>query len=202
MRAPDRKGTVASFFTYWDGPGFTPEGWNELDVEIVPSVTNNPLSLNVIYGDGKEKKEEHDYAHGYNPANEWHTYEMEWTPDYIAFTIDGVEIKHLDVSSVDAVKYINKAQSLRMNFWTPIDHAWGDGFDPKDMPWFVAYDFVEVFTWDETLNQFEFHWRDDFDDFNADRWHKAEGGFEANSSIFYPENVYTSHGNLVIKMET
>ena len=53
MRAPDRKGTVASFFTYWDGPGFKPEGWNELDVEIVPSVTDNPLSLNVIYGDGK-----------------------------------------------------------------------------------------------------------------------------------------------------
>ena len=22
MKAPDRKGTVASFFTYWDGPNF------------------------------------------------------------------------------------------------------------------------------------------------------------------------------------
>ena len=38
MKAPDRKGTVASFFTYWDGPNFSPTGWNELDIEIVPSI--------------------------------------------------------------------------------------------------------------------------------------------------------------------
>ena len=38
MKAPNKKGTVASFFTYWNGPNFYPGGWNELDVEIVPSV--------------------------------------------------------------------------------------------------------------------------------------------------------------------
>ena len=38
MKAPDRKGTVSSFFTYWDGPNFYPGGWNELDIEVVPSV--------------------------------------------------------------------------------------------------------------------------------------------------------------------
>ena len=97
MKAPNRKGTVMSFFTYWDGPGFFPGGWNELDIEIAPSVQKNPLSLNVLYGDGKETKlEEHDYAHGFNPLDEWHTYEMEWTPQYISFSIDGVEMRHLD----------------------------------------------------------------------------------------------------------
>ena len=55
MKAPDKKGTVSSFFTYWDGPNFFTGGWNELDCEIVPSVEDNPLSLNVIYGDGKNK---------------------------------------------------------------------------------------------------------------------------------------------------
>ena len=38
MKAPDRMGTVASIFTYFDGPDYSPEGWNELDMEIVPSV--------------------------------------------------------------------------------------------------------------------------------------------------------------------
>ena len=38
MKAPNRMGTVMSFFTYWDGPGFFPGGWNELDIEIAPSV--------------------------------------------------------------------------------------------------------------------------------------------------------------------
>jgi beta-glucanase (GH16 family) len=52
MKAPNRKGTVASFYTFWDGPGFYPGGWNEIDFNVVPSVEENPLSTNLIYGDG------------------------------------------------------------------------------------------------------------------------------------------------------
>jgi hypothetical protein len=88
-----------------------------------------------------------------------------------------------------------------MNFWTPTFHSWGDGFDPVDMPWYVLYDYVEVFNYDEHTGEFIFDWRDDFDAFDSGRWHKASGGFEANSSVFYPSNVYTSGGNLVLKME-
>ena len=62
MKAPDKKGTVSSFFTYWDGPHFTPSEWNELDIEIVPSVEHSPFSMNIIYGDGHDKKESHQYA--------------------------------------------------------------------------------------------------------------------------------------------
>ena len=201
MKAPDRKGTVASFFTYWDGPGFFPGGWNELDIEIAPSMEKNPLSLNVLYGDGKKTKlEQHDYAHGFNPRDEWHTYEMEWTPQYISFSIDGVEMRHLD-DTFAAVKAQTKAQNLRMNFWTPTGHPWGEGLNDKDMPWYALYDYVEVFTWNEHTNEFDFKWRDDFEDFDQDRWHKAEGGFESNTSEFHHDNVYTSHGKLVLKME-
>ena len=74
-----------------------------------------------------------------------------------------------------------------MNFWTPVDHPWSEGFDDKTMPWYLLYDYVEVYEWNEPTNEFTFKWRDDFEDFNVDRWHKAEGGFEANSSTFCPE---------------
>jgi len=201
MKAPDRKGTVSSFFTYWDGPGFYPGGWNELDVEIVPSVAKNPLSTNVIFGDGHNKLEDHDYAKSFDPKSDWHVYEFEWTPDYISFSVDGNELRHLSADSSEAVKFLKKAQSVRMNFWTPTFEAWGAGFDASDMPWYVLYDYVEVFTYNEKANEFEFHWRDDFNAFDSGRWHKASGGFEANSSVFYPQNVYTSGGNLVLKME-
>ena len=200
MKAPDRKGTVSSFFTYWDGPGFYQGGWNELDVEIVPSVESNPFSMNIIYGDGHNKLESHDYAHDFQPSTDWHTYEMSWTPDYISWAIDGMEIRHVPTTDA-AVEFMQKAQSLRMNFWTPTFHSWGDGFDPVDMPWYVLYDYVEVFNYDEHTGEFIFDWRDDFDAFDSGRWHKASGGFEANSSVFYPSNVYTSGGNLVLKME-
>ena len=88
-----------------------------------------------------------------------------------------------------------------MNFWTPTFHSWGAGLDPVDMPWYVLYDYVEVFTYDDIHNEFKFHWRDDFNYFDSGKWHKAAGGFESSTSVFHPENVYTSHGHLVLKME-
>ena len=38
MKSENREGTVASFFTYWGGPNWSVGQWNEIDVEIVPSV--------------------------------------------------------------------------------------------------------------------------------------------------------------------
>ena len=96
---------------------------------------------------------------------------------------------------------MNKEQSLRMNFWTPTFHSWGHGLDTSDMPWFLLYDYVEVHNWNHETNEFELLWRDDFDNFDDNRWHKASGGFDANSSVFHPNNVSVKAGNLVLKME-
>lgn len=38
IKTGNHYGTVASFFTYWDGPNWHESEWNEIDVEIVPSV--------------------------------------------------------------------------------------------------------------------------------------------------------------------
>lgn len=202
MKAPDKKGTVASFFTYWDGPNFKPSEWNELDIEIVPSVETSPFSMNMIFGDGKTKKESHNYANGFNPHEDWHIYEMEWTPDYVSWKIDGKEVRNSSMKdSSQALSHMHKPQSLRMNFWTPTFSSWGHGLDPVDMPWYVLYDYVEVFHYDTTTKKFNLYWHDDFDTFDFSRWHKATGGFEANSSVFDSANAYTKEGNLVLKME-
>ena len=55
MKAPNKKGTVTSFYTFWDGPGFYTGGWNEIDFNLVPSVDDGPISMNAIYGDGHNK---------------------------------------------------------------------------------------------------------------------------------------------------
>ena len=146
MKAPNKKGTVASFFTYWNGPDFYPTGWNELDIEIVPSVSQNPLSMNIIYGDNKSKRETHDYMRGFDPSDEWHIYEMAWTPDYIAWSIDNKEVRRVD-SSDPSIQYMKKGQSIMMNFWTPTFESWGKGLNAVDMPWYVMYDYVETYTW-------------------------------------------------------
>jgi len=96
---------------------------------------------------------------------------------------------------------MNKAQSLRMNFWTPEFSSWGHSLRAESMPWYVLYDYVEVYKYDAAANEFHLHWRDDFNIFDAARWRKANGSFEANSSVFHTSNVYTEGGNLVLKME-
>ena len=128
MKAPDEPGTVSAFFTYWNGPNFYSGGWNELDYEIVPSVKGNPLSMNIIYGDGHSKRESHDYHRNFDPKDAWHIYEMEWTPHYISWTIDHNEIRRVEGAD-PAVRYMNKQQSIMMNFWTPTFESWGKGLN-------------------------------------------------------------------------
>ena len=52
MLPTQAKGTVTSLFTYWDGPNWYLGGWNEIDMEIVPSSAPNGFSRNIIFGNG------------------------------------------------------------------------------------------------------------------------------------------------------
>ena len=202
MKAPNKKGTVASFFTYWNGPDFFPEGWNELDIEIVPSIEENPLSLNVIYGDGHSRHESHEYKKNFDPKDDWHIYEIKWTPEFIAWSIDLKEVRRVTKNKDNAVKFTEKPQSIMMNFWTPTFDSWGKGFDPKDMPWTVEYDYVETYIYNQKTDSFEFQWRDEFDTFDTGRWHKTDNTtFDANSTTFRASQAYINEGNLVLKME-
>ena len=201
MRAPNRMGTVSSFFTYWNGPNFYTGGWNELDIEIVPSVMHSPFSMNAIYGDGDKKLESHDYVKNFDPLDDWHIYEMVWHPKYIAWSLDGHEVRRIK-SDDPSVKYMNKGQSLMMNFWTPTFDSWGHGFHPIDMPWYCIYDYVETYTYNHGTNGFDFHWKDNFDSFDTARWHKSDNTtFDHNSTTFRASQAFVHSGNLVLKME-
>lgn len=147
MKAPNEKGTVSSIFTYWDGPGFYSGGWNEIDLNVVPSVSGTPLSTNVVYGDGHKKHEDHAYSGSNSLNNDWHTYAFEWTPEYIAWFVDDREVRRIEAGHDEAVNFLHKESTLRLNFWTPTFHEWAEGFNPSDMPWFVLFDYVEFFNW-------------------------------------------------------
>lgn len=199
MKHPNKRGTVSSIYTFWDGPGFYPGGWNEIDMNIVPSVAGTPLSTNVVYGDGLNKSEDHAY-HAAGGDSDWHTYTIEWTPNHVFWWIDDHEVRDME-SDRDAVKYLHKDQHLRLNFWTPTFHAWGADFNAADMPWYLLFDWIEVYNWNKDTGAFDMAWRDDFNTFDQTRWHKVSGGFEGNSSSFSPQNAYVSGGNLVLKLE-
>ena len=145
FKASGKKGTVSSFFTYWEGDEHHPwskAGWNELDVEIVPSM-DDPYSTNIIYAG---QKKDHAYIKNADAATGWHTYWVEWTPEYIAWWYDGEEVRHVEGEA--SQRDIKKFSNLRMDFWTPEAAGWGDDFNDKAMPWYTQYKWVEVQDYD------------------------------------------------------
>ena len=126
---------------------------------------------------------------------------MAWTPEFVSWSIDNTEVRRVK-SDDPSLKFLNKGQSVMMNFWTPTFESWGKGFNAADMPWYVMYDYVETFTYNSETNGFDFHWRDDFVTFDSERWHKSDNTtFDANSTTFRASQSYIKDGHLVLKME-
>ena len=109
---------------------------------------------------------------------------MEWTPDYIQWSINGNVCRREDGSA--AVKYQNKPQVIMMNFWTPTFNGWKDNFSEEGLPWFAKYDWVRVEKYNPQTRGFDWHWQDDFNNFDFNRWVKSENwSFGQNSSTFF-----------------
>lgn len=93
-------------FTFWNGDdkmNWSENEWNEIDVELVPSIEGYSFNTNLIY-----KNHSHDGMGipNFNPADDWHTYGIEWTPEYIAWTLDGAEVRRR--TGTESVHDMNK----------------------------------------------------------------------------------------------
>ena len=141
-----------------------------------------------------------------DPGTDWHTYQVEWTPDYVSWSYDGKEVSTQRATDGGkagaAVRWLRERdQHLIMNFWTPT-FWWGGGLNDDSMPWYAEYDWVQVETYDERTKSFNFHWKDEFDYIDRSRWEVAwNGGFPMNTCEWSHDNVYTRDGSLVLKME-
>lgn len=84
MKSADREGMLASFFTYFDGTGI----WNEIDLEIMGRYDDD-VQFNVI------APTQSNLGHvpmSSSPHQNYHIYAFEWTPAYVSWFVDGVEV--------------------------------------------------------------------------------------------------------------
>ena len=143
---------------------------------------------------------------GMNQSNsisheEFHTYAFEWTPDYIAWFIDGVETYR---QTGEHISTMNLPQKIMMNIWNPEYENWVGVWANSSLPTFSYYDWVSYasFTPDSgntgTTNNFTSEWHDDFDTYNPDRWGKATHTFSGNKCDFIEENVVFQDGKLIL----
>jgi hypothetical protein len=191
-------GTLATFFLYHDFTTSTAD-WNEIDLEILGRYSDD-LQFTTITP-YQSIQNSHTYVN-FNPADDYHVYAFEWTPDYVAWFVDGEELYR---QTGDHISTLTRAQKIMMNIWAP-DNAdsWTGEWNPDILPLFAYYDWVSYAVYTPgvgntgTDNNFLLSWRDDFDNFDTDRWQTATHTWNGNRVDFTPENVIFKDGKLIL----
>lgn len=196
LKSTAREGVLASFFTYHDGD--VAANWNELDIEILGRY-DREVQFNAITPGQTHHVRHHPVA--FNPHLDFHVYAIEWTPSYVAWFIDEVEVYR----QTDAhVATLNKPQKIMMNIWNPVYSNWVGAWNAEVLPAFAHYDWVSYSAYTPgsgtrgTDNNFTLQWRDDFDSWNQTRWAKATHTFDGNQCDFVPENVVFQNGMMIL----
>ena len=193
-------GVVSSMFLYYDDSlrgGEDP--WREVDIEVLGKSPEG-FQTNIITGNASKKIMSEDHHDLPTPANKaYQTYAMEWTPDYIAWLVDGKEVRRSTDQQV--IDCRDSEQSLRFNLWVANIVSWVGQFDESILPVYQYIDWIQFSSYDEDTKEFSLDWRDDFDEEDLDsRWGTANWTFAENEVDFEPDNVVIKQGKLILSL--
>ncbi|NLD91827.1 MAG: family 16 glycosylhydrolase [Fibrobacter sp.] len=200
MKTIAGSGTVSSFFTYYNESYVgSPEPWREIDIEVLGKSTSIWQS-NIITGNAASKVTSEGIHNFANLNQEYHTYSVEWTPDYIAWFFDGQEIRRTTGQQVTDCQ--TKNMSYRFNLWISDVPEWVGAFNESILP---VYQYINWMTYSEYTpgrgpngSNFTQKWRDDFDSFNSSRWGKGDWTFDGNLVDFHADNIVMRDGYCIL----
>ncbi len=195
MRMARGSGILSTFFTYKDGSEGSQTFWEEIDIEVFGKDDATTWQSNIITGQGTRETTEAVHTHPTSLADGYHTYALEWTPDYVAWEVDGEEIRRVESSQVSD---LSSPQSLRFNIWAANIVEWVGEFDTSVLP---QYQYVNWISYSRYENgQFVHEWTDDFNSLDMSRWGRANWTFAENLADFDPNNVVVTDGTLVLAL--
>ncbi len=189
-------GTLASLFTYHEIS--SSREWNEIDFEIMGRYDDDVQVSSI--GPGQITRNSHQWVN-FNTHDDFHNYAFEWTPDYIAWFIDGIEVYRQTGAHILQFIY---DQKIMMNIWNPEWEPWSGHFDDRILPIFAYYDWVSYASYTPgagnmgTDNNFTLQWQDDFNEWDQNRWEKATHTWGGNGCDFYTENAVIKNGHLIL----
>ena len=196
LKSVQREGVLCSFFTYHDGD--TQSNWNEIDIEILGRYTDDVQFNTITPGQVNHVSRRQMQS---SPHMAFHTYAFEWTPGYVAWFIDGMEVCRQTGSHIQTM---NKSQKIMMNIWNPEAPGWVGEWNEKVLPAFAYYDWVSYSSYTPgtgstgTGNNFTPFWRDDFNSYDASRWDKGTHTWTGNGCDFVAENAYFKDGQMIL----
>lgn len=198
MKMAKGSGILSTFFTYKIGSEIPGTFWEEIDIEVLGKNNAEAVQSNIITNNPRVTSEE-VHKPGFSMGDAYHTYTLEWTPDYVAWYIDSVEIRRTVGGQVSD---LTNPQSFRMNIWAAQWAEWVGKFDTQALP---AYQFVNWVRYSSYTpgkgnngKDFTKRWTDDFNEFDSSRWGKANWTFEGNLVDFSPDNVVVKDGYLIL----
>lgn len=197
MQSAKASGVLSTFFTYKGGSEMAGAFWEEIDIEIFGKNNGTQWQSNIIYGTVPTHTEE-THTESTSLAEGYHTYVVEWTPEYVAWFVDGVEKRR--ITGTSTVTSLANPQSLRFNIWSSESVPWVGAWDDAVLPVYQFVNYIDYKAYNATTRTFEGGWRDDFDTFNASRWSKANWSFDTNRVDFAPENALVKNGILVLAL--
>ena len=198
LQFPPADGVVGSFFLWKEGSELAGSYWNELDYEKVRG--DCTLQLNSIYGRPQAGHE--TLPTGVTGlCTGYHSYVFEWTPDHIAWLVDGVELRRDTGAAAQAyAANATDGMQLRFNIW-PGTPSFGGTFSPASLPQYLFISWVAFSSYDGVGDTFELAWRESFE--AARRpfdWATATWGSPLQQSTHTPANITFVDGVAVLSL--
>lgn len=199
MRMAEGSGLLSTFFTYKNGSEVSGAVWEEIDIEVLGKNDAYQMQSNIIVGSPRQTTEGLHTA-SQSLADDYHTYVLEWTPEYVAWFIDGQQVRRINGSNF--VTGLVNPQSMRFNIWASTSESWVGAFNPSILPVYQFVNYMEYYSYNTNSKTFTFSWRDDFNNFDTNRWSKADWTFDGNYVDFDPANVVIQNGTLILALTT
>ncbi|MGL1934526.1 MAG: family 16 glycosylhydrolase [Fibrobacterales bacterium] len=208
VMAPGIPGTVSSMFLYKQGSERAEEFWHEVDVEFLGSQPG-AFQSNLLTGYSPlDHAEEHHEVYP-APVEDFHVYAIEWTSDYIAWFVDGEEVRRDTKDDGSQMHHFNNTEmSLHFNHWPVANteqlHEWAGHFKTDALPAAAIYDWIKYSKWTpgsgDDGSDFSHEWTDDLNGFDGGRWKTASWSFAENRSTFNGNNVKFIDGYMVLAL--
>jgi endo-1,3-1,4-beta-glycanase ExoK len=189
-------GVVSSFFLWKEGSEVSGAYWAELDYEKLGADCH--MQLNNIYGNPATQHQQNPTL-GFNLCGGYHDYRIEWTPTYIAWIVDGKEIRR--DTGADATGYAQNAtagMTVHFNIW-PGNSSFGGNINNTTLPVRQYISWVQYSSYDN--GNFNVQWREEFQSSGVPSgWAVGNWTSPYNLSTHNTQNVAFVNGIAVLSL--
>jgi len=142
MKSGAGSGLLFTFFLYKGGSEQAGAFWEEIDLEIFGKNSAKSFQSNIITdgvtGSNKMSEKLHTFVNSL--ADTFHIYRIEWTPAYVAWFIDGKELRR---DKTTQVATLTNAESIRFNAWISSSANWAGAFSATVLPQYQVVDWFK-----------------------------------------------------------